>query len=248
LAVSSQAQGLLRLPLELSFENITAACEVRRRRQNKNGVTMKRIAYITLAGMVFTSMLAAAQSQSAASQPAPATVSSSPSLADSARSVRKDKKATTPKVYDNDNLPTHDKLSVVGNATEASATAPAADAGADQTAADPNKPAAIQPGDSKEDRQKVFDEWKGRIDEQKDSINLVSRELDVLQREYRLRAAAFYADAGNRMRDSKDWDKEDTQYKQDIADKQKVVDEAKQKLEDLQEEARKAGAPTTSRE
>jgi hypothetical protein len=210
---------------------------------------MKRIASVKFAGLVLTGLLVTltgAQSQTLASQPAP--VASSQSLADSARSVRKDKKAITPKVYDNDNLPTQDKLSVVGNATQASATAPAADASTDQPAADPSKPATIKPGDSKEDRQKVFDEWKGKIDEQKDSINLVARELDVLQREYRLRAAAFYADAGNRMRDSKDWDKEDTQYKQDIADKQKTVDEAKQKLEDLQEEARKAGAPTTSRE
>jgi hypothetical protein len=210
---------------------------------------MKRTAYVKFAGMVLTGMLATlagAQSQPTASQPAPAT--SSTSLADSARAVRKDKKVTAPKVYDNDNLPTQDKLSVVGNATQASAAASPADASSDQAAADPNKPTTIKPGDSKEDRQKVFDEWKGKIDEQKDSINLVSRELDVLQREYRLRAAAFYADAGNRMRDSKDWDKEDAQYKQDIADKQKAVDDAKQKLEDLQEEARKAGAPTTSRE
>jgi hypothetical protein len=208
---------------------------------------MKRIAAVKFAGMVLTGMLLAlvgAQSQTLASQPAPAAPSQS--LADYARSVRKDKKAEAPKVFDNDNLPTNDKLSVVGNATDASTAAPQADASTD--AADPNKPATIKPGDSKEDRQKVFDEWKGKIDEQKDSISLVSRELDVLQREYRLRAAAFYADAGNRMRDSKDWDKEDAQYKQQIADKQKAVDEAKQKLEDLQEDARKAGAPTTSRE
>ena len=70
----------------------------------------------------------------------------------------------------------------------------------------------------------------------------------MLQREYRLRAAAFYSDAGNRLRDSKDWDTQDAQYKQQIADKQKSVDDARQKLEDLQEQARKAGVPTTSRE
>jgi hypothetical protein len=69
-----------------------------------------------------------------------------------------------------------------------------------------------------------------------------------LQREYRLRAAAFYADAGNRMRDSKDWDKEDREYKDHIAEKQKAVDEAKQKLDQLQEDARKAGVPTSARE
>jgi hypothetical protein len=58
----------------------------------------------------------------------------------------------------------------------------------------------------------------------------------------------MYADVGNRMRNSADWDKQDAQYKQQIADKQKALDEAKQKLEDLQEEARKAGAPASVRE
>jgi hypothetical protein len=76
----------------------------------------------------------------------------------------------------------------------------------------------------------------------------LSRELDVLQREYQIRAAAMYADAGNRLRNQADWDKQDTQYKQQIADKQKAVDEAKQKLEELQENARKAGAPTSVQE
>ena len=74
---------------------------------------------------------------------------------------------------------------------------------------------------------------------------MLARELDVLQREYQIRAAAMYADAGNRMRNSADWDKQDAQYKQQIADKQKSVDEAKQKLDDLQEDARKAGVPAS---
>jgi hypothetical protein len=55
----------------------------------------------------------------------------------------------------------------------------------------------------------------------------------------------MYADAGNRMRNSADWDKQDAQYKQQIADKQKAVEDAKQKLDDLLEEARKAGAPAS---
>ena len=67
----------------------------------------------------------------------------------------------------------------------------------------------------------------------------------MLQREYQIRAAAMYADAGNRMRNSGDWDKQDAQYKQQIADKQKALDDAKQKLEDMQEDARKAGVPAS---
>jgi len=70
----------------------------------------------------------------------------------------------------------------------------------------------------------------------------------VDQKEYRIRAAAFYADAGDRLRNQATWDKEDTDYKQKIADKQKALDEAKQKVTDLQEDARKSGVPSSSRE
>ena len=158
--------------------------------------------------------------------------SSGSSLGDYARQVRKDPAGTSkPKVYDNDNLPREDKLSVVGQ-TPATTTASTAPTAAED---DANKAAA--------DKQ-----WADKIAAQKDQIDLLGRELDVLQREYQIRAAAMYADVGNRMRNSADWDKQDAQYKQQIADKQKALDDAKQKLEDLQEEARKAGAPASVRE
>ncbi len=77
---------------------------------------------------------------------------------------------------------------------------------------------------------------------------MTTRELDVLQREYQLRAAAMYADAGNRIRNEGDWDKQDADYKQKIADKQKALDDAKQKLEDVQEERPQGGRPSSVRE
>jgi hypothetical protein len=58
----------------------------------------------------------------------------------------------------------------------------------------------------------------------------------------------MYADVGNRLRNSGQWDKEETDFKQKIADKQKSVDEGKQKLDDMQEEARKAGVPAAMRD
>jgi len=70
----------------------------------------------------------------------------------------------------------------------------------------------------------------------------------VEQREYQLRAAAMYADAGNRLRNSGNWDKEDADYKQKIAEKKKAADAAKQELDDMQENARKAGVPSSVRE
>jgi hypothetical protein len=58
----------------------------------------------------------------------------------------------------------------------------------------------------------------------------------------------MYADVGNRLRNSVSWDKEDREYKQQIAEKEKAVADAKQKLDDMQESARKAGVPSSVRE
>jgi len=196
--------------------------------------------------------------------------SSGSSLGAYARQVRKDPGTTSkPKVYDNDNLPREDKLSVVGtpspsdnsaaaapadsdNATTANA-APAAAAGEAKAGADAKtaaevKPPTTTPGEDEAAKQAAWKQWGDKIAGQKDQIDMLGRELDVLQREYQLRAAAMYADVGNRLRNSGDWDKQDADYKQKIADKQKALDDAKQKLEDIQEDARKAGTPSSIRE
>jgi hypothetical protein len=200
--------------------------------------------------------------------------SSGSSLGDYARQIRKEPGAkSTPKVFDNDNLPKQDKLSIVGQkpapvsddskTAKSESTTPAAGATTTptdgttgtqaQTGADANAPSgqkalstgAAKAPDDEAKRQAAVKQWADKFAAQKAQIDLLSRELDVLQREYQIRAAAMYADAGNRLRNSGDWDKQDTQYKQQIADKQKGLDDAKQKLEDMQEEARKAGMPAS---
>jgi hypothetical protein len=50
------------------------------------------------------------------------------------------------------------------------------------------------------------------------------------------------------LRNSGSWDKQDTEFKDQIAAKQKQVDDAKKQLDDLQEQARKAGVPASMRE
>ena len=80
------------------------------------------------------------------------------------------------------------------------------------------------------------------------TLREVPAEAEVASHQLLLRAAAFYADAGNRLRDQGAWDKEDAHYKQQIADKQKSIDDAKQQLDDMQENARKAGVPSGMRE
>ena len=201
---------------------------------------MKRMGYVFLAEAVLAGMLvtlAGAQTES---------------LGDYARGIRKDEKPASAKKYDNDNLPTSDKISVVGNATESSpedanaASTPSDSAAQPKDGTKPSTPAtqdAGKPADSS-DAHKANDEWKQKISEQQAKVDMLTREVDVTQREYRLRAAAFYADAGNRLRNQGSWDKEDAQYKQDLAKKQKALDDAKKAVDDLKEKARKAGVPS----
>ena len=233
---------------------------------------------IVCSGVGLVLLLVAAGVPASAQNQAPSTSQKSPSgasLGDYARQIRKEPGAakSTPKVFDNDNLPKQDTLSIVGqksvpasdNSKEAQSesTTPAAgaattptegttgtqaQAGAQANAASGQKASSTGAAKAPEDeatKQAAMKQWADKIAAQKTQIDLLVRELDVLQREYQIRAAAMYADAGNRLRNSGDWDKQDAQYKQQIADKQKALDDAKQKLDDLQEDARKAGAPAS---
>lgn len=223
---------------------------------------MKPIAHVGIGLMLSFSLLSiTAGAQDNAQKPAPAKpadqAAQGPSLGDYARHVRKDggQAKDKPRVFDNDNLPKEDKLSVVGvpqapapaeNTAEAK---PAESAAATPTGEKKATPApAPSPEEDAKKKEAALKEWQTKIAAQRDQIDLMQRELDVMQREYQIRAAAFYADAGNRLRNSGAWDKQDAQYKQQIADKQKAIDDAKQKLEDMQEEARKEGVPASVRE
>jgi hypothetical protein len=154
------------------------------------------------------------------------------SLGDYARTVRKNKPEPSPATrhYDNDNLPTNENLSVVG-------PPPAGDA----NSAQPTKAAVVDAAAAAADRKNAADEWKKKLDNQKDKIDAMNHELDLQQREYRLRAAAFYGDAGTRLRDATQFDKDDAQYKSDVEQKQKALAAARQELDEMQEQARKAG-------
>ena len=223
-------------------------------------INMKRITLVATTGVFVATLIGTL----AMAQNAP--------LGDYARQARKrkDHQAPAAKSFDNDNLPRADKLSVVGQAPAESGDASApttsgetaapngegktssassggatpADSAAGQTAEAEKKPAE----DEVAQKQKMYKEWQTKIQTQQNQVDNMTHELDLTNREYRLRAAAFYADAGNRLRNASSWDKEDAQFKEQIADKQKKLDDAKKQLEDLQEQARKAGVPSSMRE
>ena len=220
---------------------------------------MKRIAWLVGISIFLATLASVAVAQDA-------------SLGDVARQTRKQKgqKAPAAKKYDNDNLPANDKISVVGQAPAESADAsapatsgeptPAAES-ADKTAtpaagSGENAPASKSTNaedkksanDEQAQKQQMFKEWQNKIREQQNQVDMLTRDIDLANREYRLRAAAFYADAGNRLRNAVAWDKEDAQFKDQMSDKQKKLDDAKKQLEELQEQARRAGVPSSMRE
>jgi TolA-binding protein len=95
---------------------------------------------------------------------------------------------------------------------------------------------------SAEEQADLDKQWKDKIAAQNEKIAILERELDVLQRENRLRSSNYYGDAGNRLRNPQKYADDDRKYRDDIAAKQKAISDAKTELENMQEEARKAGA------
>lgn len=176
------------------------------------------------------------------------------SLAAQARQARKNKPTTQTRTFDNDNLPTEDKLSVVGTPQPAPSQAgvnvsdvPANDAAKATNASAPADKNAT-PKTEAAKQQAEWTTWKERIVAQKEAIDHAQSDLDLLDREYRVHMAEYYSDVTNRLYNGGQWDKKDADYKAQIEAKKKAVDDAKQKLEDMQEQARKAGVPASMRE
>ena len=195
--------------------------------------------------MKHTKLMAVVTLLTLAAGVASAQSSSATSLGDAARAARKNKTDASPATrhYDNDNLPVNDTLSIVGPEPVApkdpavlakdKGAASATDKDKDKKPADPTVAAA--------ERQKSADEMKKKLAEQQQKIDALNHEISLDQREDRLRAAAFYSDAGTQLRNSAEWQKEQTQSKNDADAKQKALDAAKQQYDEMQEQARKAG-------
>jgi len=171
----------------------------------------------------------------------------SDSLGDYARAARKEKHPAAKLVYTNDNLPTNTTISVVGPPLE-SEEKPAEEKLAAKPSENKEKSAQKEAKETKPAEAPAPQNEQGSQDQitaQKKNIADLEHELDLLQREFKLQVANYYADAGNELRDQKNWSDQETKFKTDIADKQKQLDDAKAQLQDMEEQARKAGVPNS---
>jgi DNA repair exonuclease SbcCD ATPase subunit len=175
----------------------------------------------------------------------------SDSLAEAARKHKQQQagKPVAAKVYTNDNLPATETISTVGApASDAAATAPA---DGQAVSADGSTPAAkdgAKPADDSKSRQKTWEDWREKIEKQKAAVEQMQKENDEIDRQYKLTTGNYNSSAQQRLFDGAAMAKEDAAYKQQMEQKQKAIEDAKQKIEDLQEGARRAGVPSGYRD
>jgi hypothetical protein len=189
---------------------------------------MKRIFYLCIA-VLFLATLACAQNDNV-------------SLGDAARAARVNKTQASPnaKVYDNDNLPTGGAISTTtGDFAGVAASKDDKDS-KDKTAAKGGKDKTGDNGKSTQEQA-----FKDKAADLKKNIDQLSRELDVMQREQRLKAAAYYGDAGTKLRNQQQYQDDEKKYQSDLSAKQDQLSQAKQQLDDLREQVRQAGLPAS---
>ena len=192
---------------------------------------MKR-SILSLLVVLFGSLLGFSQTQ-------PASPSQS-SLATAAAQAKAEKKATPAKhVYTNDDIVTPEP------APAPSATAKdATGADAAKTDADKSAGSADKDKDKKEAAAKN-DALKAKIADLKKSVSDQQKEINIMEREHQIKTAEYYADAGTQLRTSGQWFIDEKSYQDDLANKKKALSDAQASLDQLNEQARKAGIPTS---
>ena len=156
------------------------------------------------------------------------------SLGDFARKERARPKPHAAKVITNDDIPSVDTPAADSASTDEKKTADAA--GADK-AKDKDKDKAL----SAEEKIKLMETWKGKIAAQEATVKELDQQVAQIDRDYKLRMSALYADLGNRLRDQAQWATDEKKFQEEMAAKQKERDAARSKLDDMKDQARHEG-------
>jgi hypothetical protein len=157
------------------------------------------------------------------------------SLGEIARKYRAQKKPTSTIRLDDDNMPRKLDANADDDVKKSDSS--------EKTVADEKekKEAAEK---SKDDKDKLA----AGIKDEKEEITRLQRELVVTEREQRLRAAAYYADAGTQLRDQGKFADDSRKQQEEIDSKKQALTAAQQKLDDMQEQARKSGVRSNDNE
>ncbi|MDP9267655.1 MAG: hypothetical protein M3P27_04930 [Acidobacteriota bacterium] len=200
----------------------------------------------TLAALLIAAPLACAQSSN-----------EGVSLGDAARAQQAKKSRTSPnaKVYDNENLPKSGAISTTTGDYAGIAAAPTSSKSSGTSAAAASTTSSATAGKDKDKDAKEqtpdeamkaqADDFSAKVAEAKKNITQLEREVDVMQRENRLKAAAFYGDAGTKLRDGAKYQADDQKQQETLKAKQDELNAAKAALDQVRDDIRKAGLPSS---
>jgi len=157
------------------------------------------------------------------------------SLADVARETRNAPHARAKRVVTNDEIPSVDTMST--------ASASAKDSGEatdDKTASKGESKAGVA-AKAGSAMPKSDAAWNDKFSQQQEKISLLERELKVSEQEYRQKQLAHLADVNARVNNQQQYAEADKLDEEDIAQKKEKLNAERQKLSDMQEDARHAG-------
>lgn len=166
---------------------------------------------------------------------AAAAVCGAQSLGDVAREERGKQRTPSKRVYTEDDLRSDDKLTNSSSARDAEKPTDKEEAARkaeeDEIAREERKASeAVQK-----------DVVRTIVEQQKRAVDEIAREIDLNEREWKLRASAYYADAGNRLRNERKWVEDEKKHQGDMVKLRLRLDAAKKALEESRDKARKAG-------
>jgi hypothetical protein len=161
------------------------------------------------------------------------------SLGEQARELRKDNPPQT-----SDTVITNDDLRQSPSAPEPDVSEVEKKTESAPDASEPAEKAAD--GKPKEGKEaKPEEDLATKIAKEKDKIAQTERDLDALQHDKQVKASNNYGDASARLRDPKRFADEERKNQEDIAAKQKELEESKSKLDEMTDESSKSGDSTT---
>ena len=180
------------------------------------------------------------------------------SLAEAARQHRKQKEGTPTakhEVFTNDNLPQVETISSVGASPNDADAAPQGqtppDANAEKAPAKDGKDAKateIKVGDSAADRQKAWEAWRDKIGKQKETVEHLQKDTEQMEKDNQLRMNTYMGSGQSRIYGGAQEAKAELDNQAQMEKRKKEIDDAKKTLDDMQEEARRAGVPSSFRD
>ncbi len=160
-------------------------------------------------------------------------------LGDVARKERARPKPHAAKVITNEDIPSVETPAADSATTDEKKATDAE--GADKAKDKDDKDKDKDKPQTASEKIKQMEAWKGKIAAQEASVKAADQQIADVERNYRLRMSALYADVGTRLRDQAKWADDEKAYQEELAARQKQRDAEQAKLDAMKDEARRAG-------